>query len=219
MSAIKYCRLSRRPSAGFASLLFLLSFIGLGCRARPHYYPNSFVQTGEASWYGPEFHGQPTSSREIFDMHDLTAAHKSLPFGTFVMVTNLQNGKSIIVRINDRGPFVKDRVIDLSYAAAKALDIVGPGTARVRLEVLPHLSPPQNPPTFSVQVGSFLVKENAEKLRRALENSFREVYISTYKTPQSVYYRVRLKANSLDSARQLALQLQRAGYTPIVFED
>ncbi len=202
--------------------IFILIFCGFilssGCRVPLKYYPDGFVQTGIASWYGPEFHGQPTSSREIYNMHDLTAAHNSLPIGTYVMVTNLENGKSITVRINDRGPFVKGRVIDLSYAAARALDMIGAGTAKVRIEVLPGLSPPLLPPTFSVQIGSFLVKENADKLRRELERNFEGVYISLYKTGQSTYYRVRLKARNIESARDLALKLSSMGYMAIVFE-
>ena len=94
------------------------------------------VQTGTASWYGPGFHGKRTSNGEIYDQNDMTAAHQTLPLGTRVAVTNLQNGRQVEVRINDRGPFVKDRAIDLSYAAARTLDMIGPGTAPVRIEVL-----------------------------------------------------------------------------------
>jgi rare lipoprotein A len=211
-----------RLTAGFECRLI---FIGLGlmlfsgCRVRQQYFPEGNVQTGEASWYGAEFHGQPTSSREIYDMNDLTAAHNTLPLGTFVMVTNLSNGKSIVVRINDRGPFVKGRVIDLSYAAAKALDMVGPGTAPVRIEALPEVSPPPSAQKFSVQVGSFVIKENAEGLRRELEKSFKGVFISVYKTPLQVYYRVRIRAKTRESAQELARELARRGYTAIIFED
>jgi len=94
------------------------------------------TQTGTASWYGPGFHGNRTSSGEIYDQYDLTAAHPTLPLGTTVAVTNLQNGKTVEVRINDRGPFVKGRSIDLSYAAARSLGMIGPGTVPVRIEVL-----------------------------------------------------------------------------------
>src|SRR5262245_18636559 len=86
------------------------------------------VQTGIASWYGPGFHGRRTANGEVYDQHDLTAAHPSLPLGTRVMVTNLTNGRAVDVRVNDRGPYVGGRVIDLSYAAARAVDMVGPGT-------------------------------------------------------------------------------------------
>lgn len=91
---------------------------------------------GRASWYGKEFHGKKTASGEKFNMYALTAAHKTLPFGTRVRVTNLANGKSVVVKINDRGPFVKGRIIDLSYAAAKKISLVGMGVVKVRLEIV-----------------------------------------------------------------------------------
>ncbi len=93
-------------------------------------------QTGIASWYGNPFHGRQTANGEIYDMNKLTAAHKKLPFNTKVRVTNLTNGKSVIVRINDRGPFVKGRIIDLSRKAARRIDMIGPGTAKVQLDIL-----------------------------------------------------------------------------------
>jgi rare lipoprotein A len=95
-----------------------------------------FIQTGKASWYGKEFDGRKTASGERFNMYGLTAAHKSLPFGTLVKVTNVRNGLSVIVRINDRGPNLPDRVIDLSYAAAKTLRLTGYGIQKVKLEIL-----------------------------------------------------------------------------------
>ncbi|MDH7511634.1 MAG: septal ring lytic transglycosylase RlpA family protein [Clostridiales bacterium] len=211
-----------RLAVGFrCCLIFIclgLAFIS-GCRVRPQYFPEGNVQTGEASWYGAEFHGRLTSSREIYDMNDLTAAHNTLPLGTYVIVTNLSNGRSVVVRINDRGPFVKGRVIDLSYAAARALDMIGPGTARVRIEVLPKASPPPSAPKFFVQVGSFIVKENAEALRRELEKNMAGVYITRFTTTQQVYYRVRIRAKTRESAQELARELAARGYTAIIFED
>jgi len=105
--------------------------------------PDTSMDAGElrlegiASYYADEFDGRPTSNGETYDMHALTAAHRTLPFNTRVRVTNLSNGKSVVVRINDRGPFVSDRIIDLSYGAAEEISMVGPGTARVTLEILP----------------------------------------------------------------------------------
>ena len=95
-----------------------------------------YVEEGIASWYGKKFHGRLTSTREVYDMYELSAAHKSLPIPCYVKVTNLSNGKSLIVRVNDRGPFKKGRIIDLSYAAAKRLDIIEKGTARVFVEAI-----------------------------------------------------------------------------------
>src|SRR5258707_14571220 len=94
------------------------------------------TETGIASWYGNPYHGRRTASGEIYDMEQLTAAHPTLPFQTFIEVTNLDNGKRVTVRITDRGPFAKGRILDLSHAAARAIEMLGPGTARVRLKVI-----------------------------------------------------------------------------------
>lgn len=96
----------------------------------------AYDQVGIASWYGPGFHGERTSSGEIFDMHEMTAAHKSLPFGTLVKVVDLETGRSVVVRINDRGPFIPGRIIDLSRAAGERLGIIRKGTARVGLKIV-----------------------------------------------------------------------------------
>lgn len=100
------------------------------------FIPTGYVQTGIASWYGKDFHGGPTASGERYDMNTLTAAHPSLPFGTLVRVTNLQNGKDVVVRVNNRGPYRKNRIIDLSKEAARQLGMVGAGIAKVRVEVV-----------------------------------------------------------------------------------
>jgi rare lipoprotein A len=104
--------------------------------ALPQAYARDTVLTGVASWYGPGFHGRTTANGEQYNMHDMTAAHKSLKFGTRVKVTNENNGRSVVVRINDRGPYVGSRIIDLSKSAAQAIDMIGPGTASVTVEVL-----------------------------------------------------------------------------------
>ncbi len=181
--------------------------------------PSEAVQTGLASWYGPDFHGKTTSSKEVYDMNDLTAAHRYLPFGTYVMVTNLDNSKSIIVRINDRGPFVEGRIIDLSYAAAKTLDMVGPGVIPVRIEVLEEYSPKISSQKFSVQVGAFVQKKNAIALRNELQKKFKNVTITPFRTVNQTYYRVRIKAKNMDSAKDIASQLADQGYPAIVLEE
>ncbi len=136
------------PSIVRPALTALVVLAGLACSAAPRYtrtpggprrdLPGSVrrVQEGVASYYADQFHGRRTANGETFDMHAMTAAHRSLPFNTRVRVTNLDNGRSVVVRINDRGPFVEGRIIDLSYGAAGAVGMIGPGTARVRLEVL-----------------------------------------------------------------------------------
>jgi rare lipoprotein A len=187
--------------------------------ARAPYRPSENIQTGIASWYGPKFHGKITSNKEVYDMHDLTAAHKSLPFGTYVVVTNLNNGKSVTVRINDRGPFVKGRIIDLSYAAAKTVDMIGTGTAPVKLEILTAISPKKSSQKFSVQVGSFVREQNAKALKNELQRHFQNVTITRFKTALQVYYRVRIKAKGQEDARLIAKRLIKAGYTAIVLEE
>ncbi|MFP4391531.1 MAG: septal ring lytic transglycosylase RlpA family protein [Desulfohalobiaceae bacterium] len=129
-------------------------------------------EEGVASWYGPKFHGRATASGEIYNMYELSAAHKLLPLGSKVRVTHLEKGTSITVRINDRGPFVKDRILDLSYAAAKKLDMLGSGTAKVRVEVLdlPHK---KSEGTYYIQVGSFLSQKNAaDRLSQLKEQGY-----------------------------------------------
>ncbi len=129
----------KKLSTALLTLLLLGSFLGCGSA---HTHPvqtvshGPTVQHGKASWYGKAFHGRLTASGERYNMHAPTAAHKSLPFGTRVRVTNLDNGKHTVVRINDRGPFVKGRIIDLSYGAAKKIQMLQAGVVRVKLEIL-----------------------------------------------------------------------------------
>lgn len=202
-------------------LLFIsLSLLLAGC-VRVKYFPEAKgdVERGMASWYGPDFQGKPTSSKEIYDMFDMTAAHQTLPFGTYVMVTNLNNNKAVTVRINDRGPFVKERIIDLSYAAAKVLDMVGPGVAPVSVEVLKDMSPKQSVVKYSIQVGSFSNKANAVDLKQKLGNRYGNVVITEFKTTRQIYYRVRIKAKTRTEAEAIAEKLSENGYTVIIFEE
>lgn len=199
--------------------LIIVLAVCAGACTRAGVYPGGNIQTGIASWYGPGFHGRTTSSGEIYDMNDMTAAHPTLPFGTHAMVTNLDNGLSCTVRINDRGPFVKNRIIDLSYAAARVIDMVGPGTARVRVEILRHLSPPPSSLRFSVQVGSFSSRDKAVKLRRQLSRSYRRVVVSRFQTPTQVFFRVRVRARDRQEAERLSQRLARSGYAVLILEE
>jgi rare lipoprotein A len=176
------------------------------------YYPlpskEGFVQEGIASWYGKEFHRRKTSSGEIYNMYDKTAAHKTLPFGTYVKVENLSNSEEVVVRVNDRGPFVKQRIIDLSYGAAKDIALIGPGTARVRLVALSREvgkiksgntrttlveAKDFNKGKFTVQVGAFEKRENAERLAGRLRVIFGHVTITPYEPyAMRILYRVRV---------------------------
>jgi len=177
------------------------------------------VQTGLASWYGPKFHGKTTSNQETFDMYDMTAAHRTLPFGTYVMVTNLDNDKSVSVRINDRGPFIKGRIIDVSYAAARMLDMIESGVVPVRIEVLPDQTQIGTSQRFSVQVGSFVQKSNAESLKTELRREYKSAYISIYKTSHHLFYQVRIKAEGLQDARRICHKLISDGYSAFVLEE
>jgi rare lipoprotein A len=172
--------------------------------------PGEYLEEGVASWYGIPFNGHRTSNGEIYDMHEFTAAHRTLPFNCIVRVTNLDNGKTTEVRINDRGPFVANRVIDLSLSAAQAIEMVGPGTANVRLEIVSGPSPQTG--FFGVQIGAFKAEENAERLKAQLEGSYSPVSIAPYDSPNGTFYRVRVgRLASEDAARQLASQLRSAG--------
>ncbi len=155
----------------------------------PGLLPNVYSEQGIASWYGPPFHGRRASDGEIFDMNTLVAAHRTLPFGTIVRVTNLSNGMQVVVRIIDRGPFVAGRVIDLSLAAAQAINMVGPGTALVKLELV---SGPQPPAAgiFTVQVGAFQERDNAERLRARLLARYPDIFFQEFDAPAGHFYRV-----------------------------
>lgn len=169
--------------------------------------PGEYLEEGVASWYGIPFNGHRTSNGEIYDMHQMTAAHRTLPFNTLVRVTNLRNGMQTEVRINDRGPFVADRIIDLSLSAAQAIQMTGTGTAQVRLEVIS--GPGSTEGFFGVQVGAFLVRANAEKFRDRLAARYAAVSIVTYDSPSGLYYRVRVgRAATEAAAAQLAAQLR-----------
>ncbi len=150
-------------------------------------------------------------------MYKLTAAHRTLPFETMVRVTNMSNGKSTVVRITDRGPFVDNRIIDLSLAAAREVDSVGPGVVPVRVEVL---SPGVDPTAgfFTVQIGAFRDRGNAERLRDRLSAYYSPIFIQQYDSPAGMFYRVRVgRISGEDAAHQFGEQLRdREGFTPFV---
>src|SRR5437016_9883773 len=184
----------------------LVVYLLAGCapiRTRPPAPPPVIdgVQLGVASWYGPGFHGNRTANGEIYDQYELTAAHPSLPLGTRAMVTSLTNGRAVEVRINDRGPFVDGRAIDLSYAAARTIGMIGPGTSRVRIDVLgpavappPPLVPPpvRDLPTtlFLVEVASLSDAGRAEHLASVLKSRLPETFVSPLPGGAGTYYRV-----------------------------
>jgi rare lipoprotein A len=177
-------------------------------------------QNGVASWYGPGFHGLQTSSGAIYDQHALTAAHPTLPLGTRVRVTNLDTGKSVDVLINDRGPFAKGRVIDLSYAAAREIGMIGPGTARVRIEVVARPLNGASHVTYCVQVGAFTEEEKAHALRGRLAPQYDDVYISAVQTRPERMYRVRVGPYAeRQRAESRAVDLSQLGLPAVVTEE
>jgi len=184
------------------------------------------AQTGIASWYGPGFHGRPTASGAIYDQHELTAAHPTLPLGTRVVVTNLDNGRSTEVTINDRGPFVKGRILDLSYAAAQTLGMIGPGTIPVRIEALDSgrykIQAIRERLDYTLQIGSFTDIENAVRLKDQLGKGFAQpsqVAIVPFYTADSTFYRVQVGTfASRRDAEEEARQITRQGLPVVIME-
>jgi peptidoglycan lytic transglycosylase len=166
----------------------------------------TYVEEGIASWYGIPFDGHRASDGEIFDMREPVAAHRTLPFGSIVRVTNLNNGLQTEVRIIDRGPFVPGRIIDLSLAAARMINMVGTGIAPVRIELLS--SPVPLAGDFTVQVGAFMQQENALRLQMQLLGRYSAVFIQEEDTPGGHFFRVRVgRVLTQQAAQQLAGQL------------
>ncbi len=196
------------------------------------YYPIpsalGFVEAGLASWYGPGFHGKQTSNGESYDMHALTAAHKTLPLGTLVKVARTDTGKSVVVRLNDRGPFVAGRIIDLSYRAAQALEMIGSGTAPVRIEALqrvtekrhdgqsvwtPEPIPDFRSGIFTIPVGVYDASAEAVMVRKRLGGEGHDVRIVRVETPTGGRYRVCVgRYQDLIEAHISAAHLREAGY-------
>jgi len=219
---------SLRRSVSSNGILVAVAITVSGCAvpaskvALPPIPQSGVSQTGIASWYGPGFHGKATASGEIYNQNDFTAAHQTLPLGTKVMVTNLENGSAAEVVVNDRGPFAKNRIIDLSYAAAQSINMVGPGTALVRLDVI---SSPTRLPTirpsldYTLQLGSFAQLENAQLLRERIAKSFADVTITPLQARDAIYYRVHLGTfSNRGAAEEQARQVSQAGYSVIIME-
>jgi rare lipoprotein A len=183
-----------------------------------------YRERGVASWYGPDFHGKRTSSGEIYNMYGLTAAHRTLPLGTWLLVRSEIDGKSVRVRVNDRGPFVSGRILDLSYGAAKTIGMIGSGTAVVDLEVI-GFEPigrgrrERRMAPFTLQIGAFEVPGNAARLKSELAERYSmPVTILKHETNSRVYYRVRMGAfASEEAARRMARTLSKSEqFTPLV---
>ena len=227
---------NRREAAASAALVVVL--FSTGCLHRHHgaaarRYPSPTPPTigpspavrieqgevGLASWYGHPYHGRATTSGEIYNMYDFTAAHRTLPFGARVRVHNLENGRTVDVRINDRGPFVAGRIIDLSYSAAQAIGM--PGLARVQLQILgpeTQESAPAPPGIYAVQVGAFADPNNAQRLKDLIAPRHGPVNIERYDRGDGAFYLVRVgRVSSAEAADQLAQELRNGNFATDTF--
>ena len=172
------------------------------------------LETGTAAWYGKEYQGKKTASGEVFDMNGLTAAHRTLPLGTVIRVTNIENIKNVIVTINDRGPFTRNRILDLTYAAAKELGFAAQGTARVQIEIL---EAGREPAQYTVYAATYTEEENARLLKYRLSKKFEVVAIVPFETNVAKFYRVRVGSYSSEERAELvAAKLAREGLEPVV---
>jgi len=177
---------------------------------------DEYVEEGVASWYGSKFHGELTSNGETYNMYQLTAAHKTLPLPSFLKVTNLENNKFIIVRVNDRGPFHGERIVDLSYAAAKKLEYDQKGTANVMLEVIP-MTPPNvagesqsnDQLAIFIQVAAFSSIDSANKSKNRLESLqlTGNVFVATSPNANPVVHRVRLGPYESEKTAKIELNV------------
>ena len=162
------------------------------------------TETGKASWYGPPYHNRRGSNGEVYNMHAMTAAHRTLPLGSIVRVTNLKTGHTALVRITDRGPFIPGRVLDLSLAAARKLDVYTPGVAEVKIEVMQAPVPLETGGKWAVQIGGFPDEDEATKLADHLEHRYRTAKIKRLKSPAGDWW---IRVRVLDDDRQRADQV------------
>jgi len=245
LGVAKVMSVFRRPVHAGLALLALAAMLLAGCghraaRVKAPLAPARIgnTETGVASWYGFPYDGRRAASGEIYDMRQLTAAHRSLPFQTWVEVTNLSNGKQVDVRINDRGPFVKGRIVDLSQAAARDIDMLRAGTARVRLKVIPPpnfspsapprepieitaapaAAPTLTPPTigYVVQAGAFSDPARAESLRAVLEDLFAAARVVSNQHTPPLWRVIVGREMTREQAAELAMRVRRETGTAIV---
>ncbi len=231
------CSLGRYPDPRKSSYV-----PGMPASQRPYeingiyYYPipsaDGYVEEGIASWYGTKFHGRPTSSGEIYDMYGMTAAHKTLPLGTHLKVTRLDNGKSIIVRVNDRGPFVKGRIIDLTKSGAEHIGMIRLGTTRVRIEAVQVASeqhrgrevwweaqsvPDFRKGSFTIQVGAYQTLETARIIKGSVAKYRQDVRITVASLHGDDFYRIQVgRFSDLIEAHLTAAQLKDKGFDGIM---
>lgn len=177
----------------------------------PEIRPPIFVETGVASWYGPPYHNRKASDGEIYNMNALTAAHRTLPLGSIVRVTNVSTQHSVVVRITDRGPFIPGRIIDLSLAAAKAVDVWRPGLATVKVELLQTPAPLNEGGRWAVEIGAFDDRESATELRDHLARRYHTARVHEFASPTGNWW---LQVRVLEDDKQRAEEVARDTHTP-----
>jgi rare lipoprotein A len=193
-------------------LTLLVVYLLLACAQAKS--PRPQVQYGDASWYGGTFHGRRTANGEVYDMSQLTAAHRHAPLGSYAVVTNIETGRSVRVRINDRGPFKQDRIIDLSHAAARQLGMLEAGITRVKVEFLPNTRPAA---TFLVQAGAYRQQRNAARVQRMLVAHYPTARVTQSSQDAQSLYRIHLGPFATRAkAEQVASGVQELGYTSTV---
>jgi rare lipoprotein A len=167
------------------------------------------TETGRASWYGPPYHNRVGSNGEVYNMHAMTAAHRTLPLGAVVRVTNLNTGHTALVRITDRGPFIPGRILDLSLAAARKLDVYVPGTAEVRVEVMQTPVPIDHGGKWAVQIGGFKHERQARQLADHLTRRYRTAKVQSFASPAGDWWvRIRVLDDDRDRAQKLTAETQ-----------
>ncbi len=163
-----------------------------------------YVETGLASWYGPQYHNHKGSNGEVYDQNGMTAAHRTIPLNSVVRVTNETTKHSAIVRITDRGPFIDNRIIDLSLAAAKAVDVWQPGTAMVKVEVLSAPVPIAEGGRWCVQIGAFQSERDARKLKEKLQDRYQDAKVIQFTGPTGEWVRLRPEGDNKQKAQEVA---------------
>ena len=223
--------MSRGPLACWSRWPTLLSITVLastiaacGGAPKPTYfpgYPVGFFEQGVASWYGPGFHGNKTANGERYDMHQLTAAHRTLPLGSIAVVRSMSTGRQVTVRINDRGPFARGRVLDLSLAGAQALGMTGAGTDQIELRVVGYQGRAADMGVLRVQVGSFSDQQNALSLLERAKHLYSGGRIQVIDLPEGKRYRVQVGQFSMEAqAEAAASHLESSlGLQAFVFRD
>jgi rare lipoprotein A len=205
----------KRASSTFVIAIFFLIF-SAACggkkvkTAKPPRIGSS--QTGIASWYGHPYHGRRAANGEIYDMEKLTAAHRTYPFDTWVRVKNLSNDRTVDVRVQDRGPFIRGRIIDLSHAAAREIDLVGPGITKVRLTVIkPPKNPKRQPELYSLQVGAFQDRKRATALQNEMQRRYGSAKLIERGANPALYRVVAGEFATMEQAEAAAGDARRSG--------